>query len=341
MRALLLVMLAACGRDKFDPAHNIAFVTSTLHDPLTFGTDGAGADALCTQTAHNASLAGEYHAYIATVSVAAIDHLGNARGWIRTDGKPFVDTVGDLLAGHHFYALRLDENGDDIGPNAVSVATGADTTGRAYFGGNCTDWTDPAAAYEIGLPSASGMAWSTGGANPCTNGAHLYCFGVGYTTPLEMTPVAGRLAFVTVQAYVPTGGLAGADALCASEASAAGLPGSFLALLPTSSTSAISRFDISGPTWVRPDGIALADSPLAFASGDLLASPNLTALGSPTANRHVMTGGAIPLPMIDPCNDWTGGPGGSQEGNCNFASIQAFDSTTTGCNGEPIYCLAQ
>ena len=214
MRALALLVLAACGRDHFDPAHNVAFVTSTVHDPVTFGSDGAGADAICAQTASAAGLVGDYRAYVATTSVPAPDHLGNARGWIRTDGKPVADLVADLQTGHLLYPLRLDENGDDQGP--VTVATGAQADGSVSLGGNCSDWANAATNYAVGIPAATGGAWAASGGSSCASVAHLYCFGVGMSSPLGVEPASGRLAFVTIQAYVPTAGLAGADALCAS-----------------------------------------------------------------------------------------------------------------------------
>jgi hypothetical protein len=54
------------------------------------------------------------------------------------------------------------------------------------------------------------------------------------------------------------------------EGRSAGLPGTyvawltstFLAFLPSMGASALSRFNLSGPTWQRPDGIPLASSPL-------------------------------------------------------------------------------
>jgi hypothetical protein len=219
------------------------------------------------------------------------------------------------------------------------VATGADLTGRISLSGNCSDWTT-GNLYGTGTPAASGILWVDSGAVACTNLSHLYCFGVGMSSPLEVTPASGRLAFVTVQSYTPTMGLAGADMLCAAEAAAAHLPGTFRALLGSSTASAISRFDVSGPTWVRTDGIPLADSALAFANGDLTASPSLTALGTPASTDRAMTGGDISVPSMDTCTDWSGGSG-TRNGGVFYASNAAFNVTTSGCSGGPIYCLAE
>lgn len=340
MRALALLLITACGRDHFDPAHNIAFVTSTVHDPLTFGTDGSGADAICAQTASNAGLGGEYRALVATSSVPSFDHLGNARGWIRTDGTPLVDLVTDLQTGHLLHPLRIDENGEDLGTGAVTVATGSSLSGHVPNPGNCNDWSNPASTFGSGLARATGNDFIQDSTSQCTSTAHLYCFGVGFDAPLEVTPADGRLAFVTVEAYVPTGGLVGADALCASEASAAHLPGTFRALLGTQAASAASRFDLSGPTWVRTDGIALADSPLAFVNGDLATAPSVTAIGTEAIMTNVMTGGPVGVASPMSCGDWTG-TGLTNSGNAEHASSNAFMVTTASCVGLPIYCLAE
>ena len=56
------------------------------------------------------------------------------------------------------------------------------------------------------------------------------------------------------------GGVASADTMCQSEAAVAGLPGTYLALLATTTATAASRFDRGGAVWVNTAGLALADS---------------------------------------------------------------------------------
>ena len=67
----------------------------------------------------------------------------------------------------------------------------------------------------------------------------------------------GRRAFVSTTTFSPTGGIEGADAVCAQDAMMAGLSGTFQALLATDMASAVSRF-APGLPWVRTDGILLA-----------------------------------------------------------------------------------
>jgi len=329
--------LVACGRDHFDPAHNVAFVTSTVHDPLTFGADFAGADATCAAAAADAGLHGTYVAYLASSAVRAPDRLGNARGWIRVDGEPFVDRVADLTAGRIFNPLRIDEHGEDVGVAAGPVATGAYPNGDPSS--TCDNWSNPAGSYLFGAAHGTTEAWSWTDGFPvsCASAARLYCFGTTFDSPLEPAPAPGPRAFITIQAFVPGGGLAAADALCANEASLAGLPGTFRALLGTSTAPAASRFDLAGPTWMRVDGVPLASSRLAFVAGELATSPSVTALGTDVV-RRVLTGGA-PGQIDGSCSDWTDPSATGTAGTSNRASTSAFGAIFSDCVGYPIYCL--
>jgi hypothetical protein len=337
VRALLLIAAAACGRDHFDPAHNYAFVTSKVYDVTTFGNDGAGGDAACTAAASDAGLLGGFVAYIATTGLASTARLGNSRGWVRTDGKPFVDRVEDLAAGTIFYPLRVDELGEDVGTGAGPIATGAAPGGKASM--NCSDWSDPAPSAVTGLAQNSGGGWSSFTDTACSMPMRVYCFGTGLDTPLEVAaPAHDRTMFITANAFPIAGGLAGADMLCQSEATEAGLAGTFQAMLPTLAASALSRFDQTGPTWARVDGVELADSPLALASGTLLATPNVTASGA-----HVSTDVLSPaLPGLVPlgtCNDWAGEFANTGGGLPISSGPDAFSLTTHGCVPAPIYCF--
>lgn len=142
-----------CGRSHFEvdadpldstspdaPLANYVFVTSTTHLVSTFGSDLAGADAICMQRASAAGLAGTYRAWLSSSTVNARERLSGARGWYRPDGKPVADRVEDLLAGRMFYPIRVDENGDDIGIVGPEVATGTVSNGGRSFN-RCNDCT--------------------------------------------------------------------------------------------------------------------------------------------------------------------------------------------------------
>jgi hypothetical protein len=99
-RWVLVLCIAGCGRVDFElhgvadapadaaPPANFAFVTSTKQLPTTFGSDLAGADAICNTRATQAGLLGTYVAWLSSTTMPAVNRLGGARGWIRTDGLP-------------------------------------------------------------------------------------------------------------------------------------------------------------------------------------------------------------------------------------------------------------
>src|SRR5437016_3989404 len=107
------------------------------------------------------------------------------------------------------------------------------------------------------------------------------------------------------------GGLAGADATCTAAAAAAGLGGTFVALLSTSTTNAIDRLT-AARGWARVDGVPFADMPAAIfpstfcdACDELVLAPPLDEYGNAvsgyawtgTTSRGTSNGNA--------CADWT------------------------------------
>jgi hypothetical protein len=136
---------------------NYVFVTSTVVD-VPFG-GLAGADARCQEFATLGDLPGTYVAYLSTSDTDAIDRLAGSRGWIRPDGKPFVDSLADLAAGHILYPPRLDERGQPH--DNVEVFTGTGEDGRRV-GPTCQDWTstDSEESTDAGEPNAGSALFS-------------------------------------------------------------------------------------------------------------------------------------------------------------------------------------
>ena len=73
--------------------------------------------------AQAAGLSGTFVALLSTSTVDAKSRLGTARGWVRTDGKPFADRQEDLFRSNCgsalYYPPRLDEFGNILPPNAT------------------------------------------------------------------------------------------------------------------------------------------------------------------------------------------------------------------------------
>jgi hypothetical protein len=283
---------------SFSPAPNIVFTTSSTQTGALGGLTGA--DSICANLAADGGLPGKYVAWLSTSTVSAISRLGSARGWVRPDGKPVAKTVADIAQGKLLYPPRLDERGRDLGVDPL-VMTATWSDGTFYFTTgftSCSDFTSAATVQDTplvgGYASANSEMFTNDVNIDCDVQARLYCFGIDRQAEIDVIPSAGRYAFVTAAEWFPGGGIASADGLCQSEATGAGLPGTYKALLAPTGASAASRFDTSGLPWIRPDGILIAPTASAFFSTALFdASPNLTADGSVTyGNNGVWSGAA-------------------------------------------------
>ena len=204
---------------------------------------------------------------------------------------------------------------------------------------------------EIGLVVSGPFGWSDAGAFPCDvtepSGPLLYCFDTSHIAPLGITPVTGRIGFVSTGTFDPSTGIAAADAICQSEAAAAALPNAttFLSLLSTSTASAASRFNVSAGSepFVRPDGIEIAAAPT-LAAGTLDSGIWQNADGTyvTAGTTLAWTGSTNPSTLgSHTCNNWitksasiTGSVGDSSR--TDFW----FNDGATACSGSSVvYCL--
>jgi hypothetical protein len=327
-----------------DPGpYNVLFVTSTTYLPGSLG-GLAGADAACQARAQAAGLTGAFHAWLSTSTVDARSRFGSARGWVRPDGRPFADSIPQLADTFQiFNPPRIDELGHDLAlaDPLARVATGSQQDGRRAAD-TSGDWGSPGSRYAVGNALATGWFWAANDVNPGNTEAHLYCFGVDLSKALAIAPAAGRLAFLSHSFFIPSGGLAAADQLCQSEATTIGRGGSFRALLSTSAAPARSRFDLTGPTWVRLDGV-----PWLKGAGDLgtpLTSLNLDSTGAYLGFAQAWTGVSDPSqPASDSCSDWmvaTGARVGAV-GRGEYTNGQQLFDGTRGCDYTQgsVYCL--
>ncbi|MDB4954192.1 MAG: Flagellar hook-length control protein FliK [Myxococcales bacterium] len=331
-RAATLVLLAAasCGRLGFSSTgdaggaaadgasgdgsvdgglpFNIVFVTSTTHAGDLGGL--AGADAICQGLAAAAGLGGTYVAWLSTSTVSANSRLGSARGWTRPDGRPVFDQQQDIAQGHLLYPPRLDETGADVGQQTITTATRNGLLSAT--GTTCGDWTLADMQFvDVGDSSAATQAFAfTGNVARCATLRRFYCFGIDRSNPIVVSAQAGRKAFVSQGGLDGTNGPAAADAMCASEALAAGRTGSFKALMATTTATAASRFSTALGPWSRFDGVLLSDT-----AAELFTAPYWhTALsvdaqgGGFYASSGVWTGAATPTALgtnASTCNNWS------------------------------------
>jgi len=343
---------------NFSPPPNVMFTTSTIYTPNLGGL--AGADAKCNQLAAAAGLTGNYVAWLSTASVNAVSRLNGASGWVRRDGRPVFNSVDDLSKNRVFYPPRLDESGNDVGASPW-VMTNTNPDGTGYVGAgysSCSDFnsnTDNGTYLLCGVASFSDVTFTSNYGAGCSSQGRIYCLGVDRQAQVAVVPAQGRHAFMTLGFLPPGKGISSADALCQSEATTAGLSGTYLALLPQMIAgyqySAASRFSTSGPTWVRADGIAITQTAAAFFTTSFFdVPPNLTADGVYRFGpEYAWTGAATPTSTATDatdCANWTSSSSSSTAvvgfaGDTNTKAY--FNAITSSCDNAwmRITCLQQ
>lgn len=337
----------ATGNDHTGP--NTVFVTSATFpnrlQPL------AAADDRCTAAAHAASLPGQYRAWLSTTAVDARDRLGQARGWVRADGSPFADTVDDIATGRIFNLLNVDERGmpstllaDDL------IMTGTNQYGLLMPGQNCDNWaSDTQEGFSGGTKLGTTGIWTAWSTSPCGTPAHLFCFGVDHSYPVAppAPPAGSKRAFVTEGKWVADGGLVGADYFCSVEAAAAGLSGTFAALLASATSTAASRFaSLAGAVWFRVDGVPLnvaGRPPFGAPDGrNLIAPLNVTSKRNYLPNEDVWTGALQPGELgpgsAFTCSTDVSGDILAINGFVGYVPLW-FGVNTTDCSARRLYCF--
>jgi hypothetical protein len=327
-------------------APNLMFVTSTTYTGNLGGL--AGADAICRERANAGGRAGTYKAWLSTSTVNANTRLGTASGWVRVDGKPFVSSMNDLGNGKLFTPPRIDEFGNDIGEVGAMTST---TTGGVYANnGDCAGWTSSSSGAQVstGTSAGNGAMFEIYGIGNCAGTFHLYCFGVDRTATVTPAPQSGtRKAFMRL--WTPGGGIASADAACASDAAAAGLSGTYRALLGTIGASPLSRFNLALGAWAKVDNVVTLPSAQAWSTATYFdAPPNLTANGQTNFGNYRNWTGASSLTAAgtatSTCNNWTDTNMNASTGIAGNSRISSFfGASNHQCNftAGTITCLEQ
>ncbi len=304
----------------------------------------AGGDAICAEHAALGGLPGTYIALLSGGTIHAVDRLAGSRGWYRLDGLPFADTPASLFTARQvFYPIVHDARGTVQATRTVMTGTGEDGKAR----NDCQGWTATTDAQPVfsGNSTDGSDGWSSRYIPGCASALHLYCFGIGNTAPVAITPQAGRRAFVS-QPWTPGGGLAAADARCQQDATAGGLTGTYRAMLATSTASAVSRLAMTGTPWVRLDGIPIVAAPGDLATKQLLAPLSLKADGQTYYGQKVWSGATQPtLTSSSTCVNWTvsaAASGGHHTQASNGPGTFFTESYTEPCSTAlPVYCFEQ
>jgi len=310
-----------------------------------------GADTTCGQVAAAAGLPGEFVALLSTSSVNAVDRLAGSRGWIRSDGAPIADVPGDLfINGRMLNPLDHVADGTRLSDGAgLNTWTGADDNG--FFDpvfGSCGDWDSLAGSGAIGLFDRSApYEIATSGGQPCASPGHLYCFEIGHAFAVQTTVANGRIAFLgTATGSI---GVAALNAQCQTDATMAGLAGTYLAAVATTTSSIASSF-MPGAPWRRVDGTQVSASDTAMFDGtDLVSFINQAADGTYLAGQFTpntktgATSGTAVGTSQSTCADWTSttglGAGGSP---IDTSSGSFWGGTSADCSlTYPTVCLEQ
>ena len=329
-------------------ATNYVFVTAERHNG-NWGGNLADVDTFCNQQASQAGLPGNYVAWISNSSTSAKSRLGTARGWIRLDGLPFADSVATMTADRKvYYPVAYDSLGR---PTSTTAMTGTKEDGTPDSS-NCAGWTTTSGVQMTGGSASKGAGgWSTGVGTLCDATMNWYCFGTSLNRVVTVTAESGRMVFLSTP-WPPRGGIAGADAHCQSNASAAGLANasSFRAFLSTTTITAASRVNLSGQPWVRPDGVRVVKDPADLVAEKLIAPIAVEASGTSYAPQFGLawTGAESPTKTAtidDSCGDWTNSST-SQRGRWGVAAntdtgFFGWNNLITTCASPEVrvYCL--
>jgi hypothetical protein len=326
------------GDEEFFDA-NFFFVTSTTYTGNLGGF--AGADSICQTRAAAGGLAGTY---VAVLEQRILDFTQDSRGWVRPDRRPFADEWQAFLGGPIWHPPIIDEFGNQVPGDTVRVW-------RGFSISNCNEWLGAAFSSPISFADHTN-GWDDGDGTPlaCTEQAHLYCAGIDQQVEIRIKGTAGRIAFVSMAAFEPSTGLAAADNICATEAATYGWPGSYKALLATTTASALSRFSLDGLRWRRPDGV-----PIIGKAADMATSTHLQSSINQAADRETFLDNrprawfgapslTVPGSADDTCNDWSSAAPTGRLGQPNATFMgRAFGGwQDRSCgNSFPIYCLQE
>lgn len=207
--------------------------------------------------------------------------------WVRRDGRVVGRRIERMLDnGEVLVPVLFDEYGQRVSGRAFTATDREGAAGST----TCDDWTSTESEGYVKLGVHREVARSWGGgyfAGSCSSEENLLCMYRGTGGKIATEPAPGRLAFVTEALFdgnfaaLGSGtGVAVADAMCRSEATAAGLPapGSFKAWLSTAGQDAIDRFANDGP-WVRTDGVQVFFDKAHLRQGEPIGPLNVTATG--------------------------------------------------------------
>lgn len=301
---------------------NYVFVTSKTYTipavkALGTGVDEAskmlsGGDKICNDLATQAGIGltqgRRYVAWLSSVAKSAVSRIPpTATGWVNTAQRPFAENMTSLTMRRKlFYPVALDERGAKAAASYVVTGTVDEGTARL----SCQDWTSLTAGVTYGDATGGSGVWTWRDDITCDQAYTLLCFGTDFSTALPplQTPSNARRAFVLSEPLNGAIGLQGADGKCNSQAQAAGLGGTYKAMLGAPNQSMASRFTTRGAPVYRLDGVQVAPTDTALlASMTALTAPIVVdPLGAYWGWENVWTGSLSPTQVApETCVGWS------------------------------------
>jgi hypothetical protein len=229
---------------------NLVFVSSRTFTP-DLGSPAAY-DAECNTLATAAGLnTAQGDAFIAWLSDStsdAKDRLGTATGFVRIDGKGFLNDLSEMMQGKIRNPLDIDEHGEEV---RGAVYTATDNRGMWVTDNACGDWSGaPGSGLVLGLTYGGPHDWTAGEGATCdeeTRG-RLYCFMHTLHTTLSPPNASGKIIFISTTSYLPG---ANPDQVCEHDKPAGAGP--VKALLTRTDRSLASMLE-ANQRYMRPDG---------------------------------------------------------------------------------------
>jgi hypothetical protein len=338
------------------------------------------ADSVCQREADAAGLRGTFQAFLSIydsvdagcralgLDATIADNCGEASmpvdhaPFLSMDGRPIVEGATGIIADA--WAIPIPFHADGSAAAPFYTWTGSISGAKGFNNADCNGW---ALSASNGLPSRQIgerlVEYEFGTA--CTTASALLCLQTTGTFfgPSDLHHDGVKRAFVSkgklfgTMSFDGKSGVAAADALCQSEASAESLDNAdqFRAYLATADSDALCY--ILGQTgkvadhcgllalpdtdpWRRVDDYPIGTA-AQLASGTLTAPLALAADGTLMTKERPRTGTMLDGSTTLNCDDWSGTASYSISGHPGFITGHFTSHWTTDCDGEEtsVYCF--
>ncbi len=339
----------------FGQLGNIVFLSDNQYQPGVQFIGPGQADVQCRNEAMSAGLPGSmYVAFLSTTSTGMMARLNGLapppQGFVRLDGRPIASSITQLFGGALTHPIHQTATGSYV-PDALFWSQTNDSGAPTSMGNACNGWAGNAGAMTTLGHAGRTTRWASDpgeAAVSCAQMRRLVCVqadGGSFMSVRPPAPPSGAITvFTTAGVRGGDQGIGGMDSLCASEASAVGLTGTFVAFVSSSAGAASTRTTLTGPL-VRTDGWTLGPmSAFTSSSGQPLGTFAVSAGGAPTASVSSWTG--MPASGASgtsgACADFTDSAMIGDAGFPASADIAewAAQSTSSQCNRTfPVMCI--